>query len=128
MRKNSKTKDLPILFRENYKDWFRRAGVKIKEKGAYYSIKLSKTEYVWIHREERAAGGSREGKTTTPTNTDISRVDNLISKFEQMRGLWNVEQTEKWDQIDAKALEIILEKLGPDDSILIDEYKTTGAV
>jgi len=30
MKKDSKTKDLSILFRENYKDWFRHVGVKIK--------------------------------------------------------------------------------------------------
>jgi len=87
MEKNSKTKDLPILFKENYKDWFRRAGVKIKKKGAYYSIESSKMEYIWIHKEKEAAGNSREGKTTTPTSTNISRVDNLTSKFEQIRGL-----------------------------------------
>jgi len=128
MGKNSKTKDFPILFRENYEDWFRRAEVKIKGKEAYYSIELSKTEYVWIHREGGAAGDSKKGKTTTPTSTDISGVDNLTSKFEQIGGSWNVEQVEKWDQADVKALEIILKGLGPDDFILIDEYETAGAV
>jgi len=90
MGKDSKTKDLPILSRENYEDWFRRAGVKIKKKGAYYSIESSKTEYAWIHREGRAAGDSREGgaagdsregKTIIPTSTNTSGVDNLTSKF-----------------------------------------------
>jgi len=82
MGKNSKTKDFSILFRENYKDWFRHAGVKIKGKGAYYSIELSKIEYIWIYREGEAAKDSKERKTTTPTSIDISKVDNLTSKFE----------------------------------------------
>jgi len=87
MEKDSKTKDFLILFRENYKDWFRRVGVKIKKKRAYYLIKLSKIEYIWIYREKGAAEGSRERKTTTPINIDISRVDNFTSKFKRMKGL-----------------------------------------
>jgi len=42
--------------------------------------------------------------------------------------LWNIENAEKWNQTDIKALEIILEELGPDDSILVDEYETAAAV
>jgi len=42
--------------------------------------------------------------------------------------LWNIENAEKWDQTNAKALEIILKRLGPDDSILVDEYETAAAV
>jgi len=91
MEKDSKTKDFSILFRENYEDWFRYTKVKIKKKKAYYSIELNKTKYIWIYREGGVAKSSREGKTTIPTNTNISRVDNLISKFEQIKGLWNVE-------------------------------------
>jgi len=87
MRKDSKTKDLPILFKKNYEDWFRRAGVKIKGKGAYYSIELSRTEYIWIHREGGAADISREGKPDTEKATiiistiDNSKVNNFINKF-----------------------------------------------
>jgi len=91
MEKDLKTKDLPILFKENYKNWFKYAGIKIKKKGAYYSIESSKTEYVWIYRKERAAGGSRERKTIIPMSINTSGVNNFTSKFEQMGGLWNVE-------------------------------------
>jgi len=45
-----------------------------------------------------------------------------------MGGSWNVKQAEKWDQANAKALEIILKRLRPDDFILIDKYKTAGAI
>jgi len=92
IRKDAKTKDLPILFKENYEDWFKRIGVKIKKKGVYYSIESSRTEYAWIHKEGGAAGVSREGKPDTEkaiitSITDNSEVDNFINKFEQMRGL-----------------------------------------
>jgi len=87
MKKNLKTKDLSILSKENYKDWFKCAKVKIKEKGAYYSIKLSKTEYVWIYKEERAAEDSRKEKTIIPTNINISGINNLTSKFERIGDL-----------------------------------------
>jgi len=128
MKKNTKTKDFPILSRENYEDWFKRAEVKIKGKEAYYSIESSRTEYTWIHREGGAAGVSREGKPDTEKTTDNSKVDNFTNKFERMGGSWNIENAEKWNQANAKALEIILEGLGPDDSILVDEYKTATAV
>jgi len=45
-----------------------------------------------------------------------------------MKGSWNIEQAEKWNQVDAKALKIILKRLGLNDFILINEYKTAGAV
>jgi len=101
MKKDSKTKDFPILFKENYENWFKRAEVKIKGKGAYYSIESSRTEYTWIHRERGAAGVSREKKpnmektTITISTIDNSEVNNLISKFERMEGSWNIENAEK---------------------------------
>jgi len=87
MEKNSKTKDFSILFKENYKDWFKCVKVKIKGKEVYYSIESSKMEYIWIYRKGGAVGDSRKGKTTISTNTDISEIDNLTSKFKQIRGL-----------------------------------------
>jgi len=45
MGKDVKTKDFPILFKENYEDWFRYARVKIKKKRVYYSIESNRTEY-----------------------------------------------------------------------------------
>jgi len=51
------------LFKENYKNWFRCIRVKIKRKRVYYSIELSRTEYIWIYRKGKAAGVNREGKT-----------------------------------------------------------------
>jgi len=101
MGKDVKTKDLPILFKENYENWFRCTGVKIKEKGVYYSIESSRTEYTWIHRERRAAGISRKGKPDMEKaiiiiNTiDNSEVNNFTNKFEQMGDLWNIENAEK---------------------------------
>lgn len=135
MGKDTKPKDLPTLSRENHEDWFRRAGIKIRGKGVQFAIDSGRTEYAWIQREGGVAGtgASREEKQgvtqdATPNTTDSSGVDNLTSKFERMGGSWNIERAEKWDQADAKALEIILDGLGPDDSILIDEYETASAV
>jgi len=67
-------------------------------------------------------------KITITSTTDNREVNNLTSKFEQIKGLWNIENTKKWNQVDTKALEIILEGLGSDDFILIDEYKTAAAI
>jgi len=102
MEKNVKTKDFPILFKKNYKDWFKRAEVKIKGKGAYYSIESSRTKYIWIHKKGGAADVNKKGKPNTEKaiiiNTiDNSKVDNFTNKFKQMRGLWNIENAEKWN-------------------------------
>jgi len=80
------------LFKENYKNWFRHARVKIKGKGVYYSIESSRTEYTWIYKEEKTVGISKERKPDTEKATTIStinnsEVDNLINKFKQIRGL-----------------------------------------
>jgi len=83
------------LFRENYENWFKRTRVKIKKKGAYYSIDSNKTKYIWIYKEGKAAKDSKEGKTTIPTNTNISKIDNFTNKFKRIRGSWNIEQIEK---------------------------------
>jgi len=93
IKKDLKTKDFPILFKENYKDWFNCIKVKIKEKRAYYSIESNRTEYTWIYKRRRAAGVNREGKpdmekaTTITSTINNNEVDNLISKFEQMEDL-----------------------------------------
>jgi len=87
MKKDSKTKDFSILSKENYEDWFKCTKVKIKKKRVYYSIELNKTEYIWIHREKRAAKDSKKGKTTIPTNININKVDNLTSKFKRIKDL-----------------------------------------
>jgi len=86
MKKDSKTKDFPILFKKNYKNWFRCIKVKIKGKEAYYSIESNKTEYIWIYKKRETTGNNREKKTTIPTNINISRIDNLISKFKRIKG------------------------------------------
>ena len=38
-------KYLPTLSRDNYEDWFRCAKVKVKSKGVFYIIEISKIEY-----------------------------------------------------------------------------------
>lgn len=116
------SKHLPIVSRDNYEDWFRRAKVKIKGKGVYYTIEISRIEYAWIQRE----GGI---KSSAPSSTaESSEVDNVTSQFERLGGTWNVEKAKEWDQADAKALEIMLEGLGEDDAVLIDEFETAAAV
>ncbi len=112
------SKYLPILTRENYKDWFRRAQVKVKSKGVYYVFEQSRTEYAWIPREGGAVGEGKSETTATPT---ASGIDNLTSQFERLGGTWNIEDKKEWDQADAKLLEIILEGLSEDDSVLGDE-------
>jgi len=88
MKKDTKTKDFSILFKKNYKDWFRCTEVKIKGKGVYYSIESNRTEYAWIHREGEAVGVSRKGKpdmekaTIITNTTNNSEVNNFINKFE----------------------------------------------
>jgi hypothetical protein len=39
------SKDLPIISRDNYEDWFRHAKVKIRGKGVFYVIETSNTKY-----------------------------------------------------------------------------------
>jgi len=92
IKKDSKTKNFSILFKENYKNWFRYIKVKIKGKKAYYSIELSRTEYTWIYKEKETANVNRKGKLNTKkaitTNiTDNSKVDNFTNKFEQIKDL-----------------------------------------
>jgi len=96
-------------------------------------IKSSRTEYTWIYKKGGAVNISREGKSDTEkaiiTNiTDNSKIDNFINKFKQMKGLWNIENAEKWNQVNTKILEIILEELRLDNSILVDEYKTVAII
>jgi len=81
------------LSKENYKDWFKCAKVKIKEKGVYYSIESNKTEYIWIYRKGGAVDVSRKGKPDMEKATiiisiiDNNKVNNLINKFERIGGL-----------------------------------------
>jgi hypothetical protein len=116
------SKHLPIVSRDNYEDWFRRAKIKIKSKGAYYTIETSRTEYAWIQRE----GGTKSSASSSTLTS--SEVDNITSQFERLGGTWNLEKAKEWDLADAKALEIILEGLDEDDAVLIDEYETAAAV
>jgi len=67
-------------------------------------------------------------KATTTSTINNSEVNNFTNKFEQIEDLWNIENTKKWNQTNAKVLEIILEELGPDDSILVDKYETAIAI
>jgi len=88
IKKDTKTKDFSILFKKNYKNWFKRTKVKIKEKRAYYLIESNRTEYAWIHKEKKTADISKKEKpniekTTITTNTtDNSKINNFTNKFE----------------------------------------------
>jgi len=101
MEKDSKTKDLSILFKENYENWFKCIKVKIKGKKAYYSIESNRTKYIWIYRERGAANINRKGKPDMEKVIIIidiinnSKVDNLINKFERIKGLWNIKNAKK---------------------------------
>lgn len=119
------TKYLPTLTRDNYEDWFRRAKVKIKSKGVFYTIETTRTEFAWIQRE----GGVKQAIPTLASETSSSStIDGITSGFERIGGTWNLEKAKEWDQDDSKALEIILEGLDEDDAVLIDEYETSSAV
>jgi hypothetical protein len=127
MAKNSKY--LPILSRENHEDWFRRARIKIKGKGIFYTVETSRTEYAWINREGGAAGTPATTDTTSSrTGEGDKGVENITSQFERIGGTWSLDKAKEWDQADARALEIILEGLGQDDAVLVDEYETAMAV
>jgi hypothetical protein len=78
MRKDSKR--LLIINRDNYEDWFRRAKIKIKSKGVYYTVETSRTEYAWIQRE----GSTRNNESELTLAS--SEVDNLTSQFERLGG------------------------------------------
>jgi len=134
------SKYLPILTRETYEDWFRRAKVKIKGKGAFFVIETSRVEYAWIYREGGAATSTLATAAATGTpataTTDTSSgagqgdadINNITSQSDRIRGVWNIDKAKEWDLADAKALETILEGLDSDDAVLIDEYETAPAV
>lgn len=117
------SKYLPTLSRECYEDWFRRAKVKVKSKGVFYTIETTRTEFAWIPRE----GGIKSQTPASETPSD-STVDDITNAFERLGGSWNLDKSKQWDQDDSKALEIILEGLGEEDAVLIDEYETAAAV
>jgi hypothetical protein len=123
-------KALPILARDNHEDWFRRAQVKIKGKAVWFAIENTKFEYAWIKR----VGGTIGGTTETPSTTESSSkdkdpgIEGLTTAFEQMGGAWSTDQSRDWDIADARALEVMLNGLSSDDAVLVDEYKTAGAV
>lgn len=85
MGKNSK--HLPTLTRENYEDWFRRAQVKIKGKGVFYTIKTSRVKYAWIQRVGGTTMGTLATTTESRTGEGDADVNNITSQFERIGGV-----------------------------------------
>ena len=101
------SKYLPILTRETYEDWFRRAKVKIKGKGAFFVIETSRVEYAWIYREGGAATSTLATAAATGTpataTTDTSSgagqgdadINNITSQSDRIRGVWNIDKAKE---------------------------------
>jgi len=91
-------------------------------------------EYTWIYKKRKTTDINRKGKPDMEKVTiiiniiDNSKINNFINKFKRIKGLWNIKNIEKWNQIDVKVLEIILKRLKPNNFILIDKYKTAVVV
>ncbi|TAQ86988.1 hypothetical protein B7494_g4697 [Chlorociboria aeruginascens] len=117
------SKYLPTLTRDNHEDWFRRAKVKIKSKGMFYVIETTRIEFAWIQRE-----GGIKLSANTPSTDSTDGVADVTNQFERLGGSWNLEKAKTWDQDDAKAIEIIIEGLGENNAVLIDEYEIASAV
>lgn len=120
------------LTKENHEKWFRNSKLKLKGKGIFYTIEVTKHAYAWIAR--LGAGTSTSTATTTPTPADIGyaaeqeSIRDLASDFERLGGTWNAEKAKEYDKDEAKALFYITNSLHDDDDALADEYETASAL
>ncbi|KAG6191776.1 hypothetical protein E4U27_004211 [Claviceps purpurea] len=137
---------LPILDRENHQDGLRRVRITINSKGVAIAIEFTK------HEEGGAANATPTAPTaaastanasTNATSNDtamddlpmhlhllsqIEQIEVSSSRFERLRGSWNIEKAKEWTHANAKCLSIMLDGLTSDDAVIIDEYETAAAV
>ncbi|KAI0993327.1 hypothetical protein K3495_g14857 [Podosphaera aphanis] len=119
---------LATLTRENHEDWFRRAKLKIREKGAWLAVKSTVEEYAWINSANHTTGAPRTNTDTGKTSSSKDSIEDLTLQFARQGGSWEVEKKKEFDQWDAKALGIMIDGLDRDDAVLVDEYETAAAV
>ncbi|KAG6231593.1 hypothetical protein E4U26_006745 [Claviceps purpurea] len=60
--------------------------------------------------------------------SQIEQIEVSSSRFERLRGSWNIEKAKEWTHANAKCLSIMLDGLTSDDAVIIDEYETAAAV
>ncbi|KAG6313313.1 hypothetical protein E4U22_001058, partial [Claviceps purpurea] len=121
------------------------------------AIEFTKHEYASTEREGGAvnaaptaptAAASTANASTNATSTDaasndtamddlpmhlhllsqIEQIEVSSSRFERLRGSWNIEKAKEWTHANAKCLSIMLDGLTSDDAVIIDEYETAAAV
>jgi hypothetical protein len=98
---HDKEPKIPKLTKENCEKWFHNNKLKLKGKGIFYTIEVTKHAYAWIAR--LGAGTSTSTATTTPTPADFGYAAELASDFERLGGTWNAEKAKEYDKDEAKA-------------------------
>ncbi|KAA8619413.1 Dimer-Tnp-hAT multi-domain protein [Pyrenophora tritici-repentis] len=123
---------IPKLTKENHEKWFRNNKLKLKGKGIFYTIEVTKHAYAWIARHGAGTSTSTANTSQDPAGTvnptEQASVLGLTSDFERLGGTWNAEKAKEYDKDEAKALFYITNSLLDDDDALADEYETASAL
>ena len=129
---HDKEPKIPKLTKENHEKWFRNSKLKLKGKGIFYTIEVTKHAYAWI---SRPGAGTSTSTATTPQDpanvangVEQASVLGLTSDFERLGGIWNTEKAKEYDKDEAKALFYITNSLHDDDDALADEHETASAL
>ncbi|CAA9957830.1 hypothetical protein PTMSG1_01410 [Pyrenophora teres f. maculata] len=111
---------------------FRNNKLKLKGKGIFYTIEVTKHAYAWIARHGAGTSTSTANTSQDPAGTinptEQASVLGLTSDFERLGGTWNAEKAKEYDKDEAKALFYITNSLLDDDDALADEYETASAL
>lgn len=108
---------LPILGRDNYEGWFRRAVIKLNGKDIGFAIHETLEDHAWVALRGGALPQPPAGQHDTRTQAQIAG------------GEWDREKVKEWSMGNAKALALILDGLDEnDDANLLDEFQTARQV
>ena len=129
-KEEDKYNRVPILTRENHESWFLQVKFKLKAKGAYYTVEITKVQYAWIPRDltgKAATPTPTETETTTSSISSNAEVENLTTSFERLGGTWHVERSKEYDHDESKVFAFLVDCLSRDDQVLLEAEDVTAS-
>ncbi|POS84343.1 hypothetical protein EPUL_003608 [Erysiphe pulchra] len=84
----------------------------------FYVTEISRERFAWIQR----GGVKLQLQTKKLTHQKSESINDVISKFEKLRGSWNIEKDKAFDQDTAKFFSQLTDLLSDEDQAVFEEY------